>query len=220
LTRAGIRRKLESSFDEGSLSMSKRLFAFALLSSALTFPQNSYADTIDDFVITGNGDIITFSLPASPPGNHSTCPTNIIHACEPGSRTEFIVNTLVTIDGVSSQNTIIHFLTTNRYIGGLAIYPAGIISGMIYGGPQLFEPDAANPTFVPGTYTLHPFFGLGLDPATLTITPEAATTPTPEPSSVVLLITGTLGIVCLAGLERYRTFRPRAVSSGCAVRLN
>ena len=69
--------------------MSKSLFAFALLSSALTFPQNSYADTIDDFVITGNGDIITFSLPASPPGNHSTCPTDIIHACDPGSQTEF-----------------------------------------------------------------------------------------------------------------------------------
>jgi hypothetical protein len=64
------------------------------------------------------------------------------------------------------------------------------------------------PTFIPGTYTLYQEnnFLLPLSPPvfyTLTITPEAATAATPEPSTLALLLTGALCLIALA--ERRRT---------------
>jgi hypothetical protein len=43
----------------------KTLFTLALLASALSLPLAAHADTIDDFVLTGDGHIITYSLPAT-----------------------------------------------------------------------------------------------------------------------------------------------------------
>ena len=45
--------------------MRKALFPLALLASAFTLPLTAHADTIDDFVLTGNGETVTFSLPAT-----------------------------------------------------------------------------------------------------------------------------------------------------------
>jgi hypothetical protein len=172
--------------------MSKALFTLTLLASAFTLPLTAHADTIDDFVLTGNGTTATFSLPASPPGNPLTCPPGNT-ACLPGSETSFSVSTLVTTDGISSEEGIT--FPTGRFFGGLLIGPP--IER--FQGAQLFEPDAANPTFLTGTFILDPIFSTSAVAThyTLTITPETST-PTPEPSGIFLFATGALGLIAFA----------------------
>jgi PEP-CTERM motif-containing protein len=170
------------------------VFPLALLFSAFVQPLTARADTIDGFVLTGNGLDITFSLPASPPGNESTCPTGIITSCLPGSETSFSVSTMVTTNGVSSEQSIV--FPTGRFLGGLSL---GLIPGRLF-GEQLFAPDAANPTFLTGTFDLTALNPKGSPPFldySLTIKPET-TAPTPEPSTLALLTTGVLGLVSLA----------------------
>ena len=181
--------------------MRKALFPLALLASALTL--TAHADTIDDFVLTGNGTTTTFSLPASPPGNPLTCPPTGPIACLPGSETSFSVSTLVTSDGISSEEAIT--FPTSRFSGGLLIGPP--IERFL--GPQLFQPDAANPTFLIGTFSLS--FDDSSVPVilhyTLTITPDSSTAPTPEPASFTLLATGTLGIISFASFASFAARR-------------
>jgi hypothetical protein len=177
--------------------MRKTVFPFALLASAFLLPMAAHADAIDDFVLTGSGLTITFSLPASPPGNDSTCPPGSI-SCLPGSQTAFYLSALVTTNGVTEEEGLA--FPTLRFGGGLVIG-----SDRFLGDKQLFTPDAANPTFTPGTYSVSsssPFI-----PATLTITPETPTAVTPEPSSVTLFTTGVLGLIGLASTRR-RSIRP------------
>src|ERR1700745_416998 len=45
--------------------MSKALFTLTLLASAFTLPLTAHADTIDDFVLTGDGHTITYPPPAT-----------------------------------------------------------------------------------------------------------------------------------------------------------
>jgi hypothetical protein len=111
---------LAHKFDEGKQSMSKSLFKATLLFSTCVLPLAAHADAIDDFVLTGNGTTITFSLPASPPGNMSTCPTGIVTSCLPGSETAFSVLTPVTTDGGAPVEESITFPTL-RFGGGLDI---------------------------------------------------------------------------------------------------
>jgi hypothetical protein len=176
--------------------MRKALFSLALLASAFTLPLTAHADAIDDFVLTGNGTTATFSLPASPPGNPLTCPPGN-NACLPGSETSFSVSTLVTTDGITTEKGI--GFPTGRFFGGLLIGP--LLER--FQGPQLFEPDAANPTFLIGTFILDPLFSTSPGPIhyTLTITPETSAS-TPEPSSLFLFATGALGLLLLSNRRR------------------
>jgi PEP-CTERM motif len=169
------------------------VFPVTLLASALVLPLTAYADTIDNFVITGNGLDVTFSLPASPPGNESTCPP-ISPSCLPGSETAFYASTLVTTNGVSEMESIA--FPTLRFGGGLSI---ALVPGRLY-GPVLFAPDAANPTFLTGTFDLGAINPKGDPPVldySLSITPET-TAQTPEPSTLGLFGTGVLGLIGVA----------------------
>jgi PEP-CTERM motif len=177
--------------------MRKTVFPFALLVSAFILPITAHADTIDDFAITGAGLNITFSLPASPPGNESTCPTGIITSCLPGSETAFYLSAPVTINGVTEEEGLT--FPTLRFGGGLSIDTERFFSS-----ESIYTPDAANPTFTPGTYIVTEFSPTYI-PATLTITSETPTAVTPEPSSVTLFMTGVLGLIGLASVRRRST---------------
>jgi hypothetical protein len=177
--------------------MRKALFLLALLASAFTLPLAAHADTIDDFVITGGGNLITFSLPASPPGNLRTCPTGIITSCLPGSETDFSVSTLVTFDGVTTLESI--DFPTGRFGGGLSLTQL-----RLFGNGELFTPDAANPTFLIGSFNLSAINPSGNPPIIaydLTITPKTSAA-TPEPSSLALLATGALGLIAFTARRK------------------
>jgi hypothetical protein len=172
--------------------MRKIVFPLALLASAFVLPLAAHADAVDDFVLTGNGLDITFSLPASPPGNEMTCPPSA-PSCLPGSETFFTASTLVTTNGVTSTETL--DFPTLRFGGGLDIGAT-----RFFGNQALYTPDAATPTFLLGTFDVSIINSGGFPPIldySLTITP-ASTAPTPEPSTLALLSTGVLGLVSLA----------------------
>jgi len=172
--------------------LSVRISIFLLLlCSAFILPSAARADAIDDFVLTGDGMNITFSLPASPPGNESKCPTGIITSCVPGPQTAFYLDTLVTINGVTSEDSLA--FPTARFGGGLSL---GDTPGRLF-GEVLFTPDAGTPTFLPGTFELYGLDFTGFPPEltySLTITPETIAA-TPEPSTLGLFGTGVLGLI-------------------------
>jgi PEP-CTERM motif len=177
--------------------MSKAIFA-VLLAAASILPLTAHADTIDDFLLTGNGETITFSLPASPPGNLSTCPTGIISACLPGSQTDFSVFALVTNNGVTAMRGI--DFPTEIFGGGLSL---GLDPGRLT-GDTLFTNNAAYPTFRTGTFSLSQL-SAGQPPYldySLTITPETSTVVTPEPSTFALFASGAFGLLALARSKR------------------
>jgi hypothetical protein len=197
--------------------MSKALFT-ALLASALFLPRIAQADTIDDFVLTGGGNIITFSAPAS-----FTVPNH------PHLVSASLANLATSVNGLSGYSSNLNFyLSFEVGRGGLDFFITPSIFG---GGPgtstdyTLTGPDVASLVipnldpqatviFLPGTYSLPQFFnGIPQNTQggilfTLTITPEAAST-TPEPSTFVLLGTGVLGLTSLARRRLIHARRPQ-----------
>ena len=194
--------------------MRKPLFTLALLASAFTFPLTANADTIDDFMLTGGGETVTFSLPA----------TGVYTLHEHFD--SFTASGPGIIAGESATVTATFYV---QYFEGVPQAPALGISSVplsdipsLYGSipyswfvvpaqnPNPTDEGTFNVTFVPGTYQLSntgPLGAIGPSPPppldfTLTITPETPTAPTPEPASLTLLATGALGIISLATRRR------------------
>jgi hypothetical protein len=183
--------------------MRKALFTLALFASALSLPLTAHADTIDDFVLTGGGNIITFSAPAS------FTVLNHPHLVSAG-----LANVATSVNGLSGYSSNLTFYLNNEVgRGGLDFYLTPSIFG---GGPDTYTdytltgPDVASLVipnleplatvmFLPGTYSLPQFFnGIPQNTQggilfTLTITPEAAATP--EPSTFAMMATGILGAI-------------------------
>ncbi|WP_433974198.1 PEP-CTERM sorting domain-containing protein [Tunturiibacter lichenicola] len=169
--------------------MSKPLFTLALLASAFILPLAAHADAVDDFLITGNGNTITFSLPASPTDVFvSTGAGGVIGGFSP------IPAPLATFNGVTSSSSM-EFLSGNIFfVGpGIQLFTSGGALTLV--GELLYSGSAYTPTFLTGTFDLHQFQAFPNVNYTLTITPESTPPTVPEPSALLLFATGAAGLL-------------------------
>lgn len=192
--------------------MPKSLCSILLFASVLALPLVAHADTIDDFVLTGGGQTITYSLPAT-----SSFPDFDLFNF-------FLESAPTKVNGVSVGvvSGDYYIIPLNPSFAPTLILNVADTAGnptLILTGPQFFSyigVPASNPppylqtdivpTFIPGTYDLQdvgsPFsFPSSPIPYTLTITQETATATTPEPPSLALLATGALALMGLATME-------------------
>jgi len=177
-----------------------------LLAASLLVPLAARASAIDDFTLTGGGNTITYSLPATT----SVPDFDLFNFFSEAAPT--------TINGVPGYNVGGSYYDTAfyPYVSINYSFPLGAplpvltLDGPTFidfafvaaiNPPPYFDEDVV-PTFVPGTYTLYQTTQNGSVPYTLTITPEAAVNPTPEPSSLILLATGALGLLGIASRRR------------------
>ena len=176
--------------------MSRSLFTFALFASASFFPLAAHADSIYDFRITGQGNTITFSLPASPTDVFvSTGAGGVIGGFFP------IPAPLVTANGVTASTSVEFFSGDLFFVGpGISFSADGTTFTLV--GELLYSGSAYTPTFNIGTFDLHQFESFPTEDYTLTITPESTPPSVPEPSSLLLFISGAAGLL-------YRVMKPR-----------
>jgi hypothetical protein len=190
------------------------------LTSILAFTASARADTIDDLVVTGAGHTITFSLPsvlsliAAPQG--AAQPDHV----ESGSTgfvdgvggynlfAEFVVpnglgfgdllSVSPSISGGSSEDGETYF----SLFGPLLVSPSSSTTISLPTIPYTETTDYF--TLIPGTFTecevgdpsASPSAPCAYgNPVTVTIMPETSPTPTPEPSSFILLATGGSGLL-------------------------
>jgi len=186
--------------------MRQLLRSLFFLSAAL-IPTFAYANGIDDFVLTGDGHTFRFSLPATGVAGVQNGQVRGFY---------FPPSTSVTVDGVGGymSSALFRFDSftfpraefdfSNPNLGSsfkYALYGSQLIG---YTLPEQFG-GLATVFYCHGSFDLATYdFNAGpiRTPFTLTITPEAFTSVTPEPATLALLATGSLGL--LARLRRLR----------------
>jgi hypothetical protein len=171
----------------------RNLLPKLLVLAATALPIAAHADPTDLFTITGDSNTYTFTLPEQFTFADSlhlvTVPT---------------LTTTGTIDGVGGKTFDVIFFTGIGDPGESLIF-----NNIDLAGPILISPVSSSGNFDtaaidPGSYQLIDFANSskGPDYYTLTIIPEAGRVP--EPSTLPLLATGTLGVLSLARQRRRR----------------
>jgi len=137
--------------------------SFALL-AAFALPTAARAD---NFVISGGGSTLTFSLASSPTPSSA------------GANSFDVSDVAATFNGAPATDGVSFFTAAS---GGLSDAYFGDLSG-----DQLFTGSVSDPTFTPGIYTLSDSDGLPYGMVTIS--------KTTEPKSLFLFGTGALGLI-------------------------
>jgi len=173
--------------------MRKALFTLALLASAFILPLTAHADTIDQFTFdfdTTPGYLpvhVTIDLLASPsvlPFSSLICGDCFVVFSE--SSPTYIFKFFQFAPG----STLVNFAL---YSGGPL--PVDKAYTQIFASDDLFTGSLSDPTFILGTFdaVYRPFPGSPDFPGTITI--EPLNTTVPEPSTLMMMATGILGVI-------------------------
>ena len=154
--------------------MRNTLFLLPLLVVAIS--STAHADTVDVFTVNNT---ITFSVPVPPPGGAFS----VDDFKDP--------SVLADINGHNAEGSLDLFSSTAG--GGFDLtylFPGGQ-EQIAASGAQLFFGTTADPTILTGTYNLNDRTG-GTD--TLVIAQQPPSNSMPEPPTLLLLATGSLGL--------------------------